>query len=555
MKTEAAPSFSHCVKSLHWRIATVRARRTLIRMTAGIAASLALLAGVFTVEAVLDDLVDLPWVARALIFACNAAGSFYLLWRDSIQPFRKRLNDDAVALIVEHAIPAFQTRFIASIQLARASMEAPHALVRALLAETAATAAKLNFSYVIKTRRMKRALLAAVAAVAVSVTLFHFGGPASLLLFKRAMLFTTPLPHRTTILTITGDKKIGVGEDFKLEVTAGGVIPANGQVAVTTAGGTIRQFTLDRDPARPGAFNALIHSQQESFSYQVKLNDDTSQTYHVTTMQRPSVGDITCEQIYPAYAKLPPAKRPTGDLTLLAGSTLKITARGSLPLSKASLRLVGLDKEVPMRIDPANTTGISGEIQIPAKDLTGFSIHLVSTEGAESGETATYRIDIVRDQEPAVKIIFPSNREELATQTAKLLVAFEATDDFGIAKVDLHYTIDQAPEKVVPFDLEGRTDKKVSRHYIWDLTKFQSPLAVGNVIEFWITVTDTNDVTGPGIATSEHYQTKIVTPDEKRLDLANRIQDTINGVKEVSGSEDELNKTLGEGIFTKPAAP
>ena len=549
----AAPTFPKYVRSLHRRIAAVRAKRTVVRTTTGIAASIALLVGVFTAEAALDALVDLPWAARAFIFLCNVAGSGWLLWRDSILPFRKPLNDDDVALMVEHAIPEFRTRFIASIQLARKSdMEKPHTLVRALLAETAAAAAKLNFRNVIKTRRMMRSLLAAIVIVVGSAALFQFGGSASLLLLKRAMLFNIHLPHKTNILSITGDKKIGVGEDFKLEVTAGGVLPVSGQVTVTTPAGQVRQFALERDPAHAGTYHALVRSQQDSFTYMVKLNDDTSDVYHVTMMQRPAVGEVACEQVYPAYARLAPQKRSTGDLSLLAGSTLKITARSTLPLDKASLRLTGIDNEIPMRIDPADKMSISGEIPIPAKDLTGFSIHLLSTEGAESGENATYRIDIVPDQPPTVSIIYPARREELATEKARLLIAFEAKDDFGIAKVDLHYTVDQGPEKVVPLDLGGRTDRTVSRHYDWELGKFTPPLAVGNIVEFWITVTDTNDVTGPGIGTSEHYQTKIVTADDKRLDLANRVQDTMSGVKEVTGSEEGLNKTLGEGIFAKP---
>ncbi|HWB60635.1 MAG TPA: hypothetical protein VG733_14165, partial [Chthoniobacteraceae bacterium] len=431
------------------------------------------------------------------------------------------------------------------------SADAPHALVRALLAETAAIAARLNFNYVIKTRRMRRALLAALLILSASAGLFVFGGSASVLLVKRAFLFTTPLPHKTRITSITGDKKIGVGEDFKLDVTVEGVIPKTGQVTVTTHSGELRQYPASPVPGHPGAFSALIHSQQENFTYYVKMNDETSPTYHVTSLQRPAVADVVCVQTYPAYTRLAPLERHTGDLSLLAGSTLKITARSTLPLQKAWLKLTGVDKEIPMSIDP-NQTGISGEIPIPAKDLTGFSIHLLSTEGAESADTATYRIDILKDQEPTVRITYPLNREELATQQAKLLVAFDAKDDFGIAKVELHYTIDQGQEKIVPFDLEGRIDKNVGRRYEWELDKLLPPLTVGSVIEFWVTVTDNNDITGPGVGVSEHYQTKIVTADEKRLDLANRLQDTISGVKEVTGSEEELNKTLGQGIFAKP---
>ncbi|HWB61341.1 MAG TPA: hypothetical protein VG733_17800, partial [Chthoniobacteraceae bacterium] len=126
----AAPSFTHCVRLLHRRIVLVRARRLFIRSSTGIAASLALFVGVIAAEALLDDLVDLPWFARAVILSCNIAGAGWLCWRDCVQPLRKRPNDDAIALMVENAMPVFQTRFIASIQLARAtSADAPHALV------------------------------------------------------------------------------------------------------------------------------------------------------------------------------------------------------------------------------------------------------------------------------------------------------------------------------------------------------------------------------------------------------------------------------------------
>ena len=556
MKTETPPSFPHCVKSLHRRIATVRARRRVIRATTGIASAIALLVAGFTAEAALDDLVDLPWVARAFLFLCIVGGAGWLFRGDCILPFRKRRDDDSIALMIEHAMPVFQSRFIASIQLARrANMENPHALVRALVAETAATAAKLNFKYVIKTRRMMRAVMAAAAAIAVATGLIWLAGPAAWLLLERAMLSTAHLPHKTRITSITGDKKIGIGEDFKLEVTTAGVIPKSGEATVTTSGGIVHQFALEGVPGHPGSFSALIHSQQDSFAYTVKLNDDTSKTYHVSVLLRPAVADVACEQDYPPYTGLLPVKRPTGDLTLLAGSTLKITARASIPVAKAYLHLTGLDRDVPLAIDPAKKTSLSGEIQIPAKGLSGFSIHLVSTEGAESAETATYRIDIVQDQPPIVRIVYPLNREELATSKAKLLVAFEARDDFGVARVELHYTIDQGLEKVVPFELGGGAGKVVTRRYTWELEKLQPPIEVGNVIEFWITVADTNNVTGPGIGASEHYQTKIVTEDEKRLDLANRLQDTINGVREVTGSEEELNKTLGEGIFARPKEP
>ena len=89
--------------------------------------------GVFTAEAILDRLVNLPWLARAVVFLGCLGGAAFLLWRESVNPLRKRLDDDAVALLIEHGLPAFRTRFIASIQLARDERNRASSLVRALV--------------------------------------------------------------------------------------------------------------------------------------------------------------------------------------------------------------------------------------------------------------------------------------------------------------------------------------------------------------------------------------------------------------------------------------
>jgi len=541
------------VLSLKRRIDAVRQKRTIVKVATGIVLALGALIGVLAGEAALDALVELPWIARAVALAGALGGSGYLLWREAIQPLRKRLNDDAIASMIEHALPAFRTRFIASLQLARAAgREAPRSLVRALLGETAAMAATQDFRQVVKTAKLRRASAISAGVIAAAALLASIEGPSSLLLLERAILFNTPLPHKTHILSVTGDRKIGIGEDLEIDVTAGGLLPSGGQIVATTASGQTRQFALEHDADHREKYAATIRSPQESFIYYVRLNDDTSRKYQVQTMLRPAVSEVTCEQIYPAYVNLPPVKRSTGDLSLLAGSRLKVFVKASENIAKASLRLAGLDKEVPLNVDPRDRASLSGEIQIPPKDLTGFSVHLVDLEGVESGETATYRIDVVPDLAPTVQITCPTDREELATAQATLRIAFEAKDDFGIVKALLHYTIDQGAEKTIDFDLGGRAEKELTRRFDWKLSSLQPRLAAGNALECWITVADGNNVTGPGLGTTDHYEFKIVSDEEKRLDIANRLRDTIGGLKDVEQSEEDLNRNLGEPLFEKP---
>lgn len=517
-------------------------------MLTGLALALLVVVATVTVECALDWLTELPWPMRALILLCTLAAAGFFLRRDVVKPLRQKLNDDAVALLIERALPEFQTRYIASIQLAG---QHSSSFIRALLAETDALAATLSFGCVVRLAPLRRALFGALLAVAVAGGLAWWAGHATPILLRRAALLNSPLPRKTQITNLTGDRKIGIGEDLRIEAAAAGVVPARGVIVASLPHGQRREYALEPEPDQPGHFSALIRSPQESFSYVIRLNDATSPSAQITTLLRPVVVQLTCQQYFPSYLKLPPAPRSPGDLRLLAGSRLSVSVKPSSPLGKASLRLTGVKREVPLQVDP-KTWRAFGDLDIPAKDLTGFSIHLTDTQGIDSGESATYRIDIVPDQEPTVRITYATRREELATLAATVRIAFEAKDDYGLSRATLHYTLGTRAEKTIPFELTGPVAKTISRRFDWKLASLRPTPQLGDVLEFWVSVADSNTVTGPGLGASEHFQIRVVTEDEKRLDLSNRMSDTIGGLGEVAGSQEQLNKTLGEAIFAKP---
>ena len=75
------------------------------------------------------------------------------------------------------------------------------------------------------------------------------------------------------------------------------------------------------------------------------------------------------------------------------------------------------------------------------------------------------------------------------------------------------------------------------------------------MIDYWFEVIDANNVTGPGIGTTDHYQARIVSEAEKRADLANRLSDTMEGLNGVRQGQEEVNAKLGEIIFERPPGP
>src|SRR6185295_10083351 len=155
-----------------------------------------------------------------------------------------------------------------------------------------------------------------------------------------------------------------------------------------------------------------------------------------------------------------------------------------------------------LRVDTNRPRALAGQFSIPAKGLTGFQIQMLDTENMESRDSAVYRVDVLPDKVPVIKLTYPDRKEELVTRSATMLVGFEASDDFQIAKVRLKYKSDASDagaEKFIEMDLGGETPQRLRRRYEWKLPEALPGLAEGSQIEYWLEAEDNNNATGPGI--------------------------------------------------------
>ena len=472
------------------------------------------------------------------------------LYREVVLPLLRMPSDHAVACMIERAMPVFQTRLIASIQLGRDRSVKKSALVGALIRETSAMAATEDFRKAVKSGKLARAFRMLACVLVLAAGLAWLGRGNVMLLIERALLLTARLPSRTRIETIDCPVKLAAGEDLKIDVQAAGTVPEEGMI-VTRSGSRTSEYKLEREVGIRGRFHAVIRSVPASLTFQVRLNDATSDPVEVIVFSPPVVLGVQCVEVFPGYTKLPPLARPTGDLSLLAGSVLRLSVAASGPVARGNVHLAGLERDARLTVNAQNPREAHGEIPIPKEGLTGFSIRLVDGNGIASRETAVYRIDIVPDRPPTIKITRPG-QEEVATAVATEVIAFHAEDDFGVAKVFLHYMVNHGDEKVIEFDLAGTSGRKVDRHFEWNLGALK--LAPGRLVEYWMEAVDANDVTGPGKGVTDRARLTIVTDEEKRAELTERMNDALGSLDEVSQSEDELARRLGTRIFQRPEA-
>ncbi|PYI88822.1 MAG: hypothetical protein DME26_02735 [Verrucomicrobia bacterium] len=506
---------------LQQKIQAVRRKQVGVSAGTGLAILVCAIVLLLGAQMLSDWWLDLSWAARAAVLAFNIGIFGYLAFQHVLLPVIKKPDDDAVALIAEKALPQFHSRLIAAIQLARPGGVTPgesSALAQAMIEETEELAEPIEFEKIIKTDRLK-----------------------------------TPVPRKTHIAGVTGNLVVGRGDSVTIMVVANGLLPSRGRLFLKSARRS-QEFQLEPDKDTRGKFSRTIENVQESFHYVAQVNDGLSGTYRVEVIPRPTIASIQAEQVYPPYTKLGAVKRALGDLTLLAGSRLILKAKATKDLQRATVKLAGLDQDVPMLINPQALKDLSAEIQIPAKGMNGFSIDMLDTHGMASHDTAVYRVDVIPDKVPAAKITYPDRKEELITKHATLIVGFEIVDDFQITKARLRYKIgtdEKSAENAIELDLAGERPQRLRRRHEWKIGAFNPLPPEGTSIEFWVEAEDNNDVTGPGVGSSEHQIAKVVSEDEKRADLLNRAGDYLGSIGDVATDQEKLNQSLGALILEK----
>lgn len=457
--------------------------------------------------------------------------------------------------MMEKARPVFRTRLIAALQLARPGAVpagASAAMASALVEDTEKLASPMDFRQIVSTDRLRKLGALAVAIPLLALVLFAANRSTATDLLRRVFLANVPVPRKTQVLVENGNQLVGIGDTVHLQGVARGVVPASGLLQVSYRGRRDQEFTLEQDRADRTRFGRTLQNVQASFSYRIFLNDGVSETCYVRAVPRPTVASIECEQQFPAYSGLKPTRRALGDLALLAGSTLQLKITATKPIATGALKLVGAGKETLLRVDEQHPTHLTGQLVVPAADLTGFSVVLLDTEGMESRDAAVYRIEIIPDKVPLVRVTQPTRKEELATRTARPFVAFQVSDDFAVAQVSLRFkseAVAGGAEQHIDLDLGGQQPSLARRQYAWNLGAL--PLAEGSSVEFWIQAQDNNNVTGPGIGRSDHQFVRIVSPDEKLADIWNRAGDYMGSIDDLAQDEEKLNKNLGTLILER----
>ncbi|NJK90702.1 MAG: DUF4175 domain-containing protein [Blastochloris sp.] len=190
------------------------------------------------------------------------------------------------------------------------------------------------------------------------------------------------------------------------------------------------------------------------------------------------------------------------------------------------------------------------DIPIPAKDLTGFSILMVNTEGIASVSNTVYGIEVIPDKVPEIELLQPLAEQETVTLKAKPLIEFRVSDDYALKHLALVYIItetasgesgDAEEQHRIEFPVDGKSGPPREESYSWEISTTKPGVKEGQNLTYWIEAEDNNNVTGPGIGRSKRQQFVVVTVQEKRDEIAERVKKQADELNNINKTQKELS--------------
>ena len=297
----------------------------------------------------------------------------------------------------------------------------------------------------------------------------------------------------------------------------------------TTADRQTVDEAIPMAPAGPHRFQCELPPGKlglsQSLEYFISAGDATTRTYAVEVQVPLSIVVERVEYQYPAYTgKARETVEGTGDIKALEGTEATVYARANQPIDKATIEFDG-DSRSARRME---ARGQSAQVafflrmnpQEPTQpEYTSYQLRFSDPQGREDRRPIRYRIEVLPDLPPEVRILGELPDEIRLPRNGRLDVLLRAEDpDFGLRKVGIRA---QCQDKTLPVPplLDLPRYEKAHRGPLEGTCRIEPArlgLKVGDKVVFWAEAEDNRElITGPAPNRAETEKRLIlIVPDE-----------------------------------------
>jgi hypothetical protein len=582
------------IRLIERKLRGARERYVLAALLGGAGTVVVWFLGLAALSLAADYVLHLQPAGRLLLLVVYGVLLAIAAGRWLVTPLLAPPDDDELALRVEAKQTDLRSALISTVQLARLRPEelgsVSSGLIAALERDTAERTRHLNFAAVIP---LRDAVAVVLLAVVLATGAWLFAREHGAVALAWASRFLHPLasaasyPTRTRIDVLTGEGVVARGEDAEVVALAHGEVPEAGTLHFRSRGGSWQEASLLPVKGEPGRFACTLERLLETTEYYVALGDARSESFELVVVPRPRVTEVTARYRLPDYAGGESRQSVTGDVDVLSGTWVDVTARTNKPVVSARLELDG----APIAMESAPDGLLSARFQVLANGT--YRIRLRDGFGLEDRDPVVHLVRALEDRAPKVTIRSPGRNRDM-TSTAFLPIQFEVADDFGVTDVQLRYAVEKplatglsptteaaesatgapgaaptgqepAPSAAEPRGAQALTytalpvpghwqGKALQGQYVLELEPLG--LAEGDTLVYSIRAADNRSVDPQADSRnwgdSREYEVHIVSPEAKREELRLRQEEALREIELLIDRQKESKQAV-EGLVPQPA--
>ncbi len=411
----------------------------------------------------------------------------------------QNISDEQIALFIEEHNPDLEDRLNSAVQ---APGIANRKVATALIQDTARQVRSMG-SHSMLRRLRARLWIASSFTIACACLV---GGLTQL---DRLQLDTPPPQTLRTPYMIISPGAVEVDQGDTVPIIA--TLRSEGQTDVflvyqDRSGEWVRQLmTPGNDPR---AHLAELADIQDDLQYYVESGRHRTDLFTISVYLFPEVAQIDAQYDSPTYAKLPVrTQEDEGDIEGLKGSRVTVTVHTNHVTQEAILSLQnGTDLQLS-QIEPGQ---FRGTFDLLNDDR--YTVQLQDDQARKNRFPRTYLITPIEDVRPQITLQEPG-RDLRANAIQEVLIAADASDDYGIRSFDLNYSVNGEEEVRINL-LENPDRTEVTGEHLLFLEDYT--LEPGDVITYYVEATDALHSEA-----SDMYFVEIIPFDQQFSQLAN----------------------------------
>ena len=473
----------------------------------------------------------------------------YREWYRHLKPY----NAVRTALQVESKNPKLSSILITYTELSAtdSTSNTSEEIVQAIRERANERTESINFQEIVSWEQIKK-IFAISATIIIVFGLISFNWKEQVgTLLQRLTGQNVNYPTQTVIEKVHVDGqamkagkpyKVEFGDSLNIKVFTQEKQVPKGELYVRTKGSKKWPSTpQDMDPVANNKqdYERILKDITEDTEFHVRVNDDKDQTYEIQVIKSPKIKSYEVEQVFPDYITKDPETVSELTIDTPQDTTLKWKITTQTKVKSMQVR-IGEDEKIDAKVSEDGKI-----ITFTKKADKAFNYAFQWTEG-ESGKNFEYRdvqnnIRVIDDTLPEVQLIAPSS-DSLATDKKIVNLNYKGTDDYGLGKAHLIYTIkrgesqsdgESGNDKKEIHDFEGKSSGSSS--YKWKISDHIKNLKPGDQISYQIEVKDLFPGEKKHIRQSVTRKISIVTPERYlqwyRAELASQ-QDEIKRARD-----------------------